>query len=105
MGGEENQACRMRKGSGMTKIIGAKSCRSCEYMFRPEGAPKEMMMCRRYPPTVVAMPVPDPRANGAWGINGFYPQVNPDWPCGEYKRNDGKAIHELEAATAGLAAQ
>ena len=83
----------------MMSLIGAKSCRSCEHRWiaKQPGGP-EVMMCRRYPPTVVVMPIPDPRANGAWGVNGFYPQINPDWPCGEYKRHEGHALEEIAAA-------
>ena len=79
----------------MVSLIGAKSCRSCEFRWV---ANPQVTMCRRYPPTVVVMPIPDPAARGQWGVNGFYPQVNPDWPCGEYKRSEAHALEEVTAA-------
>ena len=88
----------------MSGLIGAKSCRSCEYRLKVAQQPG-VLMCRRYPPTVVTMPIPDPRANGQWGVNGFYPQVNPDWPCGEYVRNAQNVAEELQESVIGATAQ
>ena len=85
----------------MVGLIGAKSCRSCEWRLKTPQAP-QVLMCRRNPPQVVVMPIPDPRANGQWGVNGFYPQVNPDWPCGEYRRNEANAAEEVAEAGRGM---
>ncbi len=84
-------------GVDMSGLIGAKSCISCEFRLRTKEQPT-ILMCRRYPPQVVTMPIPDPRANGAWGVNGFYPQVNPAWPCGEYRRSEAFALEEIADA-------
>ena len=45
----------------MAGLIGAKSCRSCEFKLRIPQQP-DVLMCRRYPPqVVVVVPIPDPR--------------------------------------------
>jgi hypothetical protein len=88
----------------MVGLIGAKSCRNCEFRLKLPQQPA-VLMCRRYPPQVVVMPIPDPRANGQWGVNGFYPHVNPDWPCGEYVRSDSGVAEELAESVKGITAQ
>src|SRR5579863_8173014 len=92
---------RERIGAEMVSLIGAKSCNSCEFKLRIPQQPK-ILMCRRYPPQVVTMPLPP---SGQWGINGFYPQVNPEWPCGEYRRNEQYAHEELQESVQGVTQQ
>ena len=94
--GEAGRRMAIIKGE-MSMLIGAKSCHSCEFNLKTPDAPK-VVMCRRYPPQVVTMPMPGPRGEASWGVNGFYPQVRPEWPCGEYKRNELNALEEIREA-------
>lgn len=78
-------------------IIGSKSCRSCEFLSRKDG----QMYCCRYPPTPFCVMQPNGQGGMTANIIAAYPPVNPDMPCGEYKRNEINAAEELlEASTA-----
>jgi hypothetical protein len=82
----------------MTTLIGAKSCRSCEHRLKAPGQQNGLIMCRRYPPTPLAVQVVTEHGP-QWAVNAFYPQVNPDWPCGEYSRSALNAAEELAEHT------
>ena len=76
-------------------LIGGKSCRTCRYSHRPEGASTGNMFCTRYPPQVFAVVVPQ----GVPRVNSAYPSINPDVPCGEYHRDDARAMTEVGAVS------
>jgi hypothetical protein len=74
-------------------LIGGKTCSSCEYRI----AMNNRMFCGRYPPQIFVVPVVDPIAKATvMAPQSSYPQVNPQLPCGEYKRNDAYAQKEVE---------
>jgi hypothetical protein len=79
-------------------LLGAKSCRSCEHHFK---LPSSLIVCKRYPPQLVFVAVPGPMGEPQWITNSFFPPVNPDIPCGEYKRNELFAAEELQVAQHG----
>lgn len=87
----------------MTGLIGAKSCRSCEYRLKAQGEP-DVLMCRRYPPQVIGVVIPT-SSGVQTAVNAFYPQVNPEWPCGEYVRSPANAAEELADSVKGVTAQ
>lgn len=82
----------------MSRIIGGRSCRSCEHsrMLDATGAPH----CLRFPPQVFALLVPTPQGP-SMQINSVYPTVNPDLPCGEYRRSEAKAMDEVSGPPVG----
>ena len=82
----------------MNAIIGGRTCRSCMHrkLFGQE------VFCYRYPPTVLAVPMVDPRTRQPGvGFQSVYPSVNPDMPCGEYARSDAFASEEVRASVLG----
>lgn len=78
----------------MTSLIGGRTCRSCEYSRRLDPSPKGPLHCMRYPPQVFALAVPTPQGSSVQ-VNSTYPTVNPDLPCGEYRRSEVRAMDEL----------
>ena len=77
----------------MAALIGSKTCHSCEHIMRLQNN----LHCRRYPP------VPFMLINGAEArIISSYPPVQPEMPCGEYKRNEINAAVEMHEADTGL---
>ena len=78
----------------MSGLIGAKSCRSCEWRWK-QG---QMIFCRRYPPQAHAFIQGDAagRQNVVWQAS--YPIVTPEIPCGEYARSELAGAEELAAA-------
>ena len=86
----------------MVALIGAKSCRSCEFRgkFAAGTAPAEALFCRRYPPQVFAVMGP----KGPM-MNATYPTVNADIPCGEYVRSETHALEEMREATLGVSGE
>lgn len=87
----------------MIPLLGAKSCRSCEYHFKQPGG-GGVLACRRYPPAVVFIAIPGPDGAPNWITNSVFPPINPDIPCGEYKRNELMAQAELAQSTKGVLA-
>ena len=81
-------------GVEMTGLIGAKSCRSCEYRLKLQGK----LFCRRYPPQNIGGLVPGPEGRPMTMFMSSYPEANPDLPCGEYVRNSAHAAEELQDA-------
>lgn len=75
-------------------LIGAKSCRTCEFRHKQGN----MIFCTRNPPQIYATvtvntvhgPQPAPVAS--------YAPVNPDIPCGEYRRSEAFATQEVLAS-------
>lgn len=81
-------------------LIGAKSCRSCEHRLL-KGA---SVFCRRYPPQTFVVPQQGP--NGpVMSPMSWYPPVNPEDPCGEYKRSEANAREEVMQAGAPIGVQ
>ena len=99
----EARAKRQRGAIEMQGLIGARSCRSCEYRGKFENAPG-ILFCRRFPPQVYAIPGNTPQGV-QWMMNATYPTVNPDLPCGEYSRSAPFAAEELAESVKGLVAQ
>ena len=84
----------------MSLLIGGDSCRSCHWRLKMHGA----LLCRRFPPTAVAIGVNNGKGvEFAWQAS--YPVVAPDYPCGEYKRDDAHAAEELRDAAKGATQQ
>jgi hypothetical protein len=81
-------------------LIGAKSCRSCEHRLLKGSS----VFCRRYPPQTFVTIQSSPNGPVTTPMS-WYPPVNPDEPCGEYKRNDMNAREELGQAQAGIGVQ
>jgi hypothetical protein len=81
----------------MNAIIGGKSCRSCSHR-RIAG---QEIFCYRYPPVVLAVPVPGRDGKPTLGFQSVYPQVNPDMPCGEYARSEVLASEEVQTSVLG----
>lgn len=85
----------------MIGLIGGRSCRTCEHRF----VQSQVILCLRYPPTLLLVPMKQPNGEIQPGAQSFYPQVNPDMPCGEYRRNEEYAALEIAAQTQGMARQ
>lgn len=75
-------------------IIGGKTCRSCEFKL----VVAQNIFCRRYPPTTLIVPQSMPDGKIVPSVQSAFPPVNPDNPCGEYRRNDLYAADELKTA-------
>lgn len=87
---------------GATKtLIGARSCRSCEYRLATQGK----LFCRRYPPQNIGGLVPDSQGRPITMFMSSYPETNPVFPCGEYRRNEVFASEEIAAAGQGMTPQ
>jgi hypothetical protein len=80
-------------------IIGGRTCRTCEHSheIRPPGGPPQVF-CTRFPPQVFALAIPGPRGGSQVNVNATYPLVNPEIPCGEYRRSEVKAMAEVGPA-------
>lgn len=83
----------------MAGIIGGRTCRTCEHRTIRKQGPQEMVFCRRYPPTCVVVMGLDQRGNPISQIQSSYPCVDPNEPCGEYRRNELFADKEVAGAT------
>jgi hypothetical protein len=81
----------------MNAIIGGRSCRSCAHR-RIAG---QNVFCYRYPPSVLAVPVPDAHGKPSLGFQSVYPQVEPSMPCGEYSRSEAFASEEVQREVLG----
>lgn len=80
------------------RIIGGRSCRTCEFS-RQENS---VVFCLRYPPQVTAVVLPAPNGQGVGvRVDSNYPPVNPDWPCGEYRRSEARAMDEISGPPVG----
>lgn len=88
----------------MNSLVGAKSCRSCEWRGKFAQDPG-ILFCRRYPPQIYSMPMQTPAGVVQWTMNASYPTVNPDLPCGEYERNAAHSAEEIAEASKGMTAQ
>lgn len=55
------------------------TCETCTHKTeqRQQGEIKKQTVCRRYPPTLIAI---------THGIITIYPVVQEDWTCGEYTK-------------------
>lgn len=82
----------------MVSLIGVKSCHSCEFKLHMPNTPREALFCRRYPPTLMTSVIQTPQGPQV-ATNGSYAPVNPEYPCGEYKRNEAYARDELTEAS------
>ena len=82
----------------MSRLIGGRSCRSCEHsrQVNSKGPPH----CLRFPPQVFALLVPTPTGSGVQ-VSAAYPTVNPDLPCGEYRRSEARAMDEVSGPPVG----
>lgn len=58
------------------------------------------LFCLRFPPQVFAVVVPTPQGPGV-RVDATYPAVNPDMPCGEYRRSDARVMDEVSGAPVG----
>lgn len=74
-------------------IIGGKSCHSCEFSL----ALQRLTFCTRFPPQVYVAPINTP-TGPVPGLQASYPPVNPELPCGEYRRNELKAGQQISQA-------
>lgn len=81
------------------RIIGGRSCRSCEHSRQIDVAPSPPH-CLRFPPQVFAVLVPTPKGPSLQ-ISSTYPTVNPEMPCGEYRRSEAKAMDEVSGPPLG----
>lgn len=64
------------------------SCGTCKYFKKIMQAIGQGGTCHRYPPTLIAVPIPSPMQPGQIQLKqmAFYPPVSvKDW-CGEYGR-------------------
>lgn len=81
----------------MSRLIGGRSCRSCEHS-RLEGS---VTFCLRFPPQVTSVALPMPNGQPGVRTDSTYPFVNPDWPCGEYRRSEARAMDEVSGPPVG----
>lgn len=61
-------------------LISAKTCQGCKFS---EKNTDNSFHCRRFPPQTTPVPVQTPRGPNMQWMAGF-PNVLPDWSCGEY---------------------
>lgn len=89
-------------------LIGATVCASCKFMIVVQVQGQGKPACRRYPPVVTPITMPDPRGwphdgKGGQGVVhvgeiASFPPVAPDGWCGEYQRKVLVAANVSEAA-------
>ena len=82
----------------MTAIIGGRGCGSCEHRLRV-GA---MIVCRRYPPQMMVIPMQQPNGQVVPGLQSNFPVVSADMICGEYRRSELHAAEEVGAAASDV---
>lgn len=73
-------------------LIGGATCSSCSHRFRQDA---RIILCRRYPPQIVMVPLPGPANQVQPSVQAYFPAVAPDARCGEYQRNEGYAMQEV----------
>jgi hypothetical protein len=68
-----------------TPKLAPNACKNC---FHGQERPTDKAInCRRYPATVIVMPMKDPKGQSMLGPAAIYPVMGPDEVCGEYKIN------------------
>ena len=53
----------------------------------------------------MAVPMRTPEGQSGIGFQSAYPIVNPELPCGEYRRSEVNAAEEVSGATQGMVRQ
>ena len=78
-------------------------CENCRYHTfmvndNKEAVSADALICRRYPPTIMMVPMPPTISNpqgGGIGFNSFYPSVGLKNWCGEWASLDKKNSAEI----------
>lgn len=68
-------------------------CGDCVYSekIRMQNTIETQRVCRRFPPTVVGVPVPTDQG-GAWSLSSVFPTVADDSYCYEFEARDAPEI-------------
>lgn len=59
-------------------------CQDCKYVESMQNNKQTTLVCKRYPPTVVLVPMRDLIGNEVFAIQPASPPVNANSFCGEY---------------------